>query len=499
MLMKPVVTLSGQGVLPATRGALGKINAKTSIEQRVLKEPNATMTDLGERVFLAALKGLEENPQFLNLTPSLTPDQFEARIKRWASKFKPRERERMVDLASKATRGALDPEWNLQHRTTIRNFLKVEDMGKPRNISPMSPEVKAILGPICEIVDKAYQQVRCQFNVKGKTVGEMVRAVESIQTTTMTEVDIVKMDKHVRIRHLSPWAEMHVRVARRVAGELYATQVAKAFAAILKARHVHVSGWIYWVEAQLDSGRPDTSSLDSFIGDTASTLAIKLDEDLEGEDVVQAVYEDFNQPDVDENEVPGRKGLGDDLIMSGDRADTCVAAYNHLGFEVEAVSLPAPISSFLNRNIYRGMQVCNLARALRKFHFSARPPGRNGTQDLLVAKCLSYLVTDYYTPVLGAICWAICNRSEQWTSTRAATNLYKYRLASGDLDLKWIARAGPPSFCPMRATLVCLQGDFTMSVLKRSHLSWLDYGMGGSFPDPIHLTETKHRCDQTDV
>jgi hypothetical protein len=128
---------------------------------------------------------------------------------------------------------------------------------------------------------------------------------------------------------------------------------------------------------------------------------------------------------------------------------------------------------------------CDIFRTLRKYHFSAQTSGASDVKDLCVAKSLSYLATDYNTPIVGAVAWAFVRRHRK-TSARAV-QIYRRRFLDSGRELDSLYTLPAPR--PSAAALACavMQTALSQEILNQFHMFWIDHGLGGPEPIPLPL------------
>lgn len=138
------------------------------------------------------------------------------------------------------------------------------------------------------------------------------------------------------------------------------------------------------------------------------------------------------------------------------------------------------------------LSVCGIWRALNKFHLTARPTSHVGTREsLLAAKCLSYMCTDYRTPVVGAVAWALfqhvqhveCRKDFTWIMCQKS-RYSPLTMTDRVADLK---RLPAPLLAPDVAGLCALAWEMELSDIQKWHTWWVDYGSKrGPYPPPFH-------------
>jgi hypothetical protein len=180
----------------------------------------------------------------------------------------------------------------------------------------------------------------------------------------------------------------------------------------------------------------------------------------------------------------GDDSIRDDII-STDLTEHCAA---QLGWEATADQGLAWTVGYLSRTrTPDGSTMCDVRRALVKYHLSASTPGKVNTPEaLLAAKSLSYLATDYHTPLIGAVAWAHHRRNVQY-HTRAAEKMFSLRLDLRSIGISELKNRKPPPFDETKASFVSLLSGIDMATLKSKHHEWTFYGLGGPLPDPIVL------------
>lgn len=173
-----------------------------------------------------------------------------------------------------------------------------------------------------------------------------------------------------------------------------------------------------------------------------------------------------------------------DVIVE-DALDLGLVATIEPGYDVFTVS-------FLGRWQYSwrdGLRtICDVPRTLRKFHLSSNSNENADAAELLVAKSLAYLATDYHCPVVGAVAWAFVKRSK--SCPRLSTlNLFRNRFIESGRQLSELYNLPPPPLDADALACVVYHTNLGTQVLQRTHENWIDYGLGviQEQPEPLLL------------
>lgn len=188
---------------------------------------------------------------------------------------------------------------------------------------------------------------------------------------------------------------------------------------------------------------------------------------------------------------------GDDGITPYIPMEYVIAAYGILGFSVTLEGRGAPETvPFLGRTLHYASRtsIGDVQRAFRKFAISARAPGTSSPAQYLEAKALSYMATDYRTPVLGAVAWAFVNLTKSTgNKNNAALLLYRYKLGKSTLSVDRLRAAPPPALRRHLMCMVSVNTGWSFHTIERLHYEWLAFGLGiGPMPDQVVFLPGKH-------
>lgn len=190
------------------------------------------------------------------------------------------------------------------------------------------------------------------------------------------------------------------------------------------------------------------------------------------------------------NGLPGFvKTHGDDSIWDirvQSEAVSTVAAW--IGWEAKAESGYQWDLKYLARTyLPEGGSCCDVRRSLIKYHISASVPGKADARGLLAAKALSYLATDYNTPLVGAVSWACLQLNLQYLHSRYNVPFME-RLKLRNVSVNDLLNRPPPLFSVDKGVMVAMDSGIPLTTLREKHYEWIFYGMfGGSQPDPIRV------------
>lgn len=178
---------------------------------------------------------------------------------------------------------------------------------------------------------------------------------------------------------------------------------------------------------------------------------------------------------------------GDDSIRNDFLPESIAADVGAMfGWEV---TMEAGVSwnvQYLSRCRLGTKTFARVRRALIKYHLSASVPGVNKPErGLLASKSLSYMATDYYTPLLGAVAWAHFNRNKEELSPKFSRP-FKERLGLCPIALDDLAQKGPPPLDMSLTALVAYESGIPGITIAQKHLEWVAYGLGGDLPSAIN-------------
>lgn len=377
----------------------------------------------------------------------------------------------------------------------VEAFLKLEEMNKPRNISPMPPEVAVVLGPQISRAEGVLghlpwfvkmalpQRERLMSALLGfmffaetdyatfdKTYGHWFREIEiGVQRPYWTkDIESLVYQVYTRlysnfiIKHVNGWTCTVAR-SQRLSGE-YATSIGNG----------SVNHFITWVAF----GMPDLA--DANVCPKPPFVSFH-----EGDDGIIGCVE---KPKSELVAVARAFGLDMTCDWTQSLDNIKFTGRYHYDYNGEVVSL------------------CGFWRTMQKFHlstcsFNCNPRDFESERiKLLGAKALSRLVIDYHTPVVGAMAWAFLRRTRQSglalqdivktvkaTGNRAIAHHAFLVLLGGAVYARWDQKPYPP-FDRVRAGFLQLQeGVPSIESLETIHWEWIDYGRGlrPEQPDPL--------------
>jgi hypothetical protein len=466
LLMQPLVT--EPQMLPVTGGMEGQMNAEASLRCRVmLPRENADPTDdkmLKQelKTFCRKLVALchEHNGGLTAVSDKADEALFEA----WVSKFK-------LSQQNVLRRARLRP---VPRKHILKAFQKVEGVGKraPRNINPMMPEVLSRLGPLVYKIEKLLSVLPCLS--KGLTIGQRDNLLSHLQGRGIRESDFSLYDRTFGLfaRELE-YALAEIVLSREEYVEFrFLTRL------VVESLMIHVDGWIVEALRQRFSGEPGTSIFNGlfnlFWQYHAASLTHRTEEFL--------TWANLSLMRVE----------GDDGLDTFNEIDELLRAGVHLGLTVKIDDKPdLLLASFLGRvhgvdRFGKFRSLCDLPRALKKYHLSARPAGPSSRLGLLASKSLSYLATDYRSPVIGAVAWSCLRRSGMPTDSELSVNRERFGLS--DLAISDLRDLPAPVFDQNLAATYAHHYHITIPFQRDLHERWVAFGYGADQPPP--LTET---------
>jgi hypothetical protein len=135
------------------------------------------------------------------------------------------------------------------------------------------------------------------------------------------------------------------------------------------------------------------------------------------------------------------------------------------------------------------VSMCDFWRTLKKFHLSSRPPGQAGNDQLLLAKCLSYLSTDYRTPAIGMLAWSLAQRLR--TTTPVFTKEQTYRLEHGNISITDMLNSGPPVLDDLLTAQYAYINNVPLNLLITLHNAYRD-GYYPQIPNDLDTVPTTY-------
>jgi hypothetical protein len=387
----------------------------------------------------------------------------------------------------------------------IKPFIKVEGMGKsgPRNICPLPPEVLTKMGPLVYRCEKALSCLPCLF--KGMTIGQRdanlaqrkrspaLRESQRLHpllarllvwmaerniplpawtqpghplppATVLAQTDFSKFDRTIAeiIRQLE------CRFSKRMHTFEEYLEFDKITGLFMNAIMQHVSGFVVKlpeIGSQRLSGEPGTS-----IWNAMAHLFVKyLAHLLDGYD-----------PDCFSACLDGVCVEGDDGLDFNYSCEASELASQVLGFELKCEPCAGiEYAGFLGRHHGVGLDgklrsIADFTRTMRAFDKTSRPRGKSGREGLLAAKSLSYLATDYHTPVISAMAWACLQMCKDFSTTEMSTFKARYELR--DVNLDTLRSCAPPPFDHGLAATVSYHSGFSIGELEIWHGEFIKFG-----------------------
>jgi hypothetical protein len=131
-------------------------------------------------------------------------------------------------------------------------------------------------------------------------------------------------------------------------------------------------------------------------------------------------------------------------------------------------------ANFCGRFLTQTGSMCDFMRTMSKFHLSSNV-GLD-RKRLLLAKSLSYLATDYNTPVVGAMCWAFMQKLKGLKPI--FTHDYVRRKDLVDIHVSTFYSMPPPVFDRSTAYQITWIHDISFNSLAALHANWVAYGQG---------------------
>jgi hypothetical protein len=292
--------------------------------------------------------------------------------------------------------------------------------------------------------------------------------------THVLETDYTLYDLSMR------WGErlMERKLVAHICGEEGLKDFDSCLRLLSEAQIVHVDGWKVAAPMQRFSGEPGTSIFNGLF----QAFRIFLTCVVAGHTFDTSMF--FCE--------------GDDGLDGISSAFEAELVSRYLGLELKCEEHSTVLTTtFLGRHnaFVHGKltSCCDFDRTLRKFHLTARPAGyHGGWQSLLAAKSLSYMATDYRTPVIGAMAWAYWQWHRQYLHPSALT-VNDIRLKLSGYNVEDIKEWGPPEFDDELAVTIAYHTGKSISYLRHYHHAYLLFGAGGSEPGPIDMVVKEGR------
>lgn len=356
-------------------------NALASILTRVLKPPPLPDPAPVRRLFKQFLE------EVISPEP-IEPLEFRA----WAKRFPLRHRLAM-ERDIKAMHGALRPR-----DKTVGAFTKIE-LGKhtdPRNISSRTLAYQGLLGPYIAAAEQYLSSK--PWLVKHLTLpqrnAKLTELHSQVSPTVYVECDFSRFDSTVSQVLL----ECEHSVYRALFPNMPAI-ISELLDVQLNTKAFHVRGVAYTTVGRRCSGDPNTSIGNSILNYFCHWVA----------------WRDMpNWASVHE----GDDGLAFLSNPPPDYAERLERAATLLGLRIEVIShIELEQAKFCGRTLHLDHLgaircQCDFNRTIPKLGSTVTPTNnardpRLFRKQLLVAKCMSYLMTDHSTPIVGAFCAAV--------------------------------------------------------------------------------------------
>jgi hypothetical protein len=117
-------------------------------------------------------------------------------------------------------------------------------------------------------------------------------------------------------------------------------------------------------------------------------------------------------------------------------------------------------------------------RTVTKFHLSARGAGSVTGSELARAKGLSYMATDYRTPVIGALAWLMHKQNRDAVLSDSALRVHRWKLGLTSISVEDLALKPAPPFLVDVANLYGLACGVSLKTLQDAH----DLAIHGIWP-----------------
>jgi hypothetical protein len=388
----------------------------------------------------------------------LTPDEVRDA---WLATQPPTKRAEYHALLQSTLWDQIDPALR---KMRVKDFTKVEALpsSAARVISPMEPTINVAVGPVVWLISAIMKSIR--FMVKGQNLDQRHSTLAKFLGRRVLAKDFTLFDGSIRellreielefVRILCPWAL-----------PLYT-----AFLAHLRhATRRHVEGVRIPTALRRCSGEAGTSQWNGLINAFSVFWShflhgYPMDWDaflVEGDDSLDAI----SPPEF----------VVDDCAMLG------LAVKVESGRTLETVSF---LGRYHHTHGDKVRSQCDIFRTLRKYHFSAQSIGGSSFQELRTAKSLAYLATDYGTPLVGAIAWAMVQRGGSITARALRVHAHRLSTSGRHLDSLFTLPAPEPSVDAWACA--CYQTGMRIETLTSHHQAWLAWGLSlGTMPPPV--------------
>jgi hypothetical protein len=290
---------------------------------------------------------------------------------------------------------------------------------------------------------------------KGKTISERDKAFSALAELIINSTDFSTYDRSLR----ETVREIEKFFLRELCDPHWWPMIETVYDRLCKTLGVHVDGVIVRGVLQRMSGEPFTSLFNFVFNLYHSWVANRL----------AGRSDEYFWSNLDLLFIEG-----DDKMDGMNSISDLEEAADSLGLTM-TVEYQGPLkwAKFLGRThtcvngIVRSH--AEFWRTLSKFHLSPRPPGSADADGLLKAKCLSYLATDYSTPVVGAVAWTALQRVKQATVDKGTEKLFGRRFRLGNLGARDLLNKPFPELDPERARQYAFVNNISSSCVFEAH------------------------------
>jgi hypothetical protein len=184
---------------------------------------------------------------------------------------------------------------------------------------------------------------------------------------------------------------------------------------------------------------------------------------------------------------------GDDGLVPFLRGVDYVKTATSLGFSLTLIPHHNYLTAnFCGRFLTETGSMCDFMRTISKFHLSGNTS--IDRKRLLLAKSLSYLATDYNTPVIGALCWAFVQKLRHYRPI--FLHDYERRRQMVDTHVSTFYSLPPPPFNRETAYQITWIHDISFNSLLSLHSNWVEYGKGRN---PRFITIENSPCSNANA
>lgn len=470
-ILEKTKELMENNVAQPTKDEIDEMESGPRSLEKLEDQPSLREVSLATKLIQKFLREMEaENLESMEKIRRLTTREIQ---EKWLAKF-PQARQKLFRNAMKA---------QLPQQAVIRAFQKIEPVGRrgPRNINPIQEPIMATLGPAWERAAMLMKQMPCF--VKGMTIRAREGKLHNLLQCRLVESDFSIFDRTKR--WVGRLLEKKVLLTLLPTSEI--GRVLHAHNLVIDAELRHRDGARVRHLDQFFSGEAGTSEANGLFHLFMKWICAKI----EGISLWD---------NIDMLRIEGDDGL-DGLFDSS----TFIMVSWLLGLDVKIEDGDCLLSTgFLGRShaVTNGVVISysDLWRCMRKFHLSARPPGKSGAQELLKAKAMSYLASDYNTPWIGAMAWAHVRRLSNVVVSREVENMYRYRKTLCDIsDDDLVAKPWPVIIPEVLASMV-VRYNVSADLITKEHVKWVLYGLGyGPYPAIVPLPPPDHHVQLTHV